>query len=472
MYRKRSGLWCIILVLCMTIGVSGCADRNPGGNSSNTAAGVSDHSQTDSAENAESTAIKKEVNMDSYGLMYRNDHAGIAYSIDGNIYLSINDVASLSKTEIAYDEKDQEVTFGDSSHPSAGFYMPNLSAYPYFGYSSEDTVIDHLANIHWKADGIIDLTCVTTGMPFHDATAEINKKLKLDGFNAATEKQYTELSNKFSEFKKGELKNTYIKYGSEKEEYALQLLDGGQDKNKAPLMIVRIKGEPGYPKKNWTENPSDTVTGASEADSGQKGESTAALKTTVTVKYYDLAADISAYKIDGNLYMSMDDISRLFRTRMIYDPANRSVSFGDATRACPAAGMSYDLAEYPNPENLIGSLPSEIWSEDGAAVSFKFTAQDNSFQNVRKKFDEKLKSEGFSIATEKQYSGIPATAYTDAFQHGEIGNTYFKSNRMQYGNGELSSDTFQSVIQLVDGGLDENNHPVITVILLSGPYER
>jgi hypothetical protein len=126
----------------------------------------------------------------------------------------------------------------------------------------------------------------------------------------------------FSEFKKGELKDTHIKYGNEKEEYALQLLDGGLHENKTPLMIVRIKGEPGYPKKNWTENSSDTVTGASEADSGQKGESTAALKTTATVKY-----------------------------------------------------------------------------------------------------------EGCSAATEQQYNGIPATAYTGAFRHGEIGNTYFKSSR-------------------------------------------
>lgn len=165
--------------------------------------------------------------------------------------------------------------------------------------------------------------------------------------------------------------------------------------------------------------------------------------------------------------MNINDISRLFRTKIIYDKADNSISFGDFTRANPAFVLDYDLSEYPNLEDIIGAQPSEIWSNSNV-INFKYNTKKVSFQNAIKDIQNKLKSLEFSAATEKQFKELLTTSDTSAFMKGEMKNTYIKNNRIKYGNGELSSETFQSVIQINDGGLDKSKNQIIILKMLDG----
>ncbi len=474
MYGKRRSLFCILLALALGISVLGCANTDLKQDSSNTVASqtasVSDDSKTNRAENAEITAIKEKVKVDAYGLVYYDADGSNtidAYDINGNTYLLLDNVARMLHTELTYDDTNHTITAGDATRASAAFYMPDLSAYPV----PDNT--DDAPDVRWTSDDVTDFTFVAKGVPFRTVTKEMDKKLKSDGFTAATEKQYTELTDSLSEFKQGECKNTYIKYGSNKEEYAAQMIDGGLDKNKNPIIIIKMKGI--RTKDDFVKIQNDaavSVSGASQNDAADSAGITA-VKTEVTVKYYDLKTKVDTCKINGNLYLNLSDVSCLFQTRIRYDQANHEILLGDEPRADAVRPMqTIDLEEYPNPEDMVGPPPDEVWSEDNLAANFKFVVKDGSYQDIRKKIEDKLKAEGFTIATEKQFNEIPNTSYTLAFQQGKIGNTYVKTSRIQYSNGELSSDTYQSAVQLIDGGLDENKHPIITVKMLSGPYER
>ncbi|HEX2985804.1 MAG TPA: hypothetical protein VHO71_03220 [Caproiciproducens sp.] len=418
----------------------------------------SESSQPSSSPRQSVTAFSQAVNMDRYGLVYRSDRAGTVYSIDGEIYLSLADASSLSKTAIAYDPTSGAITVGDRTKPNVNYYMPDLSAYPMLDNGNS------LFNFHWKANGVTDFLFSDRNSSFQKMLTEAARKLQSDDFVPVTKTQYAELRKNLSEFGQGELKNTFLKSGNGKEPYAIQLIDNGGSSG----ITARMKTDPGYSAVNWMNNPSNVVIRPSKAAALQ-GSAAAAVKTGVTVRYYDLQAHTDAYAIGGKLYLSLDDVSRLFRTKIICDYANHSISFGDGMRA--RIEILFDLSEYPNLEEAIGSSPSEIWSENTIVTAFRFMAKNNSFQDTLKGIVKRLKEDGFTPATEEQFAKLPTTNYTNAFQPGGRKNTYTKNNRVKYSNGESSSETFLSVIQILDEGLGKNKLPTVTVKVLNGYYQ-
>lgn len=249
---------CLSLLILTLIGCGSVKEKNEKVISSNVK--PISNKETETAV----TAIRKEVDMNRNGVMYYSrDNSVSVYDINGEIYINIKDVSGLSKTEYTFENN--IITFGNEKQPSASFYIPDISAYPNFDYSSENKVIDYLLDVHWKADGVIEYKCKTLNVMFKDAVKIIDKKLKADNFTLMNEKQYTELTNNLSDFKEGKIKNTYIKYLNDKEKYALQLIDGGFDGTKTPIILIKMMGEAGYPKKNWIENSSNIEIRSSDA---------------------------------------------------------------------------------------------------------------------------------------------------------------------------------------------------------------
>lgn len=161
-----------------------------------------------------------------------------AYKMNGNVYMNLNDISRLFRTKITYEKTDNTVHIGDVARANAGYYMPDLSAYP-----NLDDVIGLPPYEIWTDGGVVDFTFVTKGVAFSDMMPQIDKALKADGFAAATKEEYTELTKTRKEFRKGEIKNTYIKYKKEEQGFsqnAIQILDGGLNKNKIPVMIVQM----------------------------------------------------------------------------------------------------------------------------------------------------------------------------------------------------------------------------------------
>lgn len=163
-----------------------------------------------------------------------------AYKMNGNVYMNLNDISNLFRTKITYEKTDDVVRIGDVARASADYYMPDLSAYP-----NLDSVIDLPPYEVWTDGGVVDFTFVTKGVAFSDMMPKIDKTLKADGFTVVTKEEYTELTKSRSEFKKGEIKNTYLKYKKEKElsPDTIQIINGGLNKSKTPIIIVRMGGD-------------------------------------------------------------------------------------------------------------------------------------------------------------------------------------------------------------------------------------
>ena len=180
------------------------------------------------------------------------------------------------------------------------------------------------------------------------------------------------------------------------------------------------------------------------------GRNVTALRQAVDMDRYGLVYRSdgagTTYRVNGKMYLSLTDVSSLFRTQMIYDPAQPSISFGDGLRT--RIETSFDLSEYPNLEDIVGSSPSEVWTEDSIVAVFQYSAKSGSCQSLVEQIGKKLKSGGFSVTTEKQFGEIPNIG---AFLKGGYKNTYIKNNHVQYGNGELSSQTYQSILQILSG---------------------
>lgn len=403
-----------------------------------------------SAENEKATAVEKAVSMDSYGLIYRRDGSETAYEINGNLYISTKNVSGLAKTAVEYDKANHTITIGDSAQMDVIHYLPSLSSYP----NPDDG--GNLPDINWASDGVTDFIFSSKDV----SLTNVEKKLKADGFAAATEKQYAELTDSLSEFKLGPVKNTYLKCGNGTD-YAVQVMQGKFNSSTLPAVVVRMKGESG--RKDLVET---TGKAAADSSSGKNAagrkEAVEAAKTKVAVKYYDYTANIDAYTISDNLYLSLSDISCLFQTRIVYDRAGESISFGDHSRASVVYGLSYDLSTYPNLEELIGSRPSEIHSDDGV-ISFQFECKNGTFQDILTKISSKLKSDGFTAATEKQFSDLITRNRTNSLALGKRENTFTKFSKEKYATGELSSETIQSTVQIVDGGADKNKLPSVII---------
>ena len=137
---------------------------------------------------------------------------------------------------------------------------------------------------------------------------------------------------------------------------------------------------------------------------------------------------------------------------------------GDVTQANAQYYMPKDLSEYPNPENTIGLPPYEVWTDEGHSgevIDFKYVTKYGPFQDLMKKIDIKLKSEGFTVATQEQYAQLTMKSHISAFQQGKIENTYIKYKK---GFENFNPDT----IQFIDGGLDADKHPIMIVKMLAG----
>ncbi len=81
--------------------------------------------------------------------------------------------------------------------------------------------------------------------PFKDMIKKVDEKLVSDGFTAATEDQYADLLKGQSEFAQGKIENTYIRYKNNNTSvspYVIQIIDGGLNENKLPIIIVKMLG--------------------------------------------------------------------------------------------------------------------------------------------------------------------------------------------------------------------------------------
>lgn len=420
----------------------------------------------DPVESAEITAIRI-ANVKKYGesifesATLKSDLG--AYKINGDTYLKLDDVCSWFRTKGSYDQANHTITIGDATRASAVFYMPDLSAYP-----NLDEVIELPPHGLWTNSDITDFKFTTKGVPFQDTMKKIDKRLKAEGFSAATKQQYTELTNSLSEFKQGETKNTYLKYGKGKKESAIQLIDGGLDKNRVPSIIVRMKAESECAKKDSVEvenKPPVGVSDASKQDVTVKSAGITAIRTKATVKHYGLDTKVEVYNINGNPYLNFNDVSMLFHTEITGDQAKHTISIGgDITQANAQYYMPKDLSTFPNPENTIGFPPYEVWTDEGHSgevIDFKYVTKYGSFQNLMKKIDLKLKSEGFTVATQEQYAQLTMKSHISAFQQGKIENTYIK-----YKKGFEDFNPY--TIQFIEGGLDADKLPIIIVKMLAG----
>lgn len=420
----------------------------------------------DSSESATITAIKiahVTDGIEADAIKYDAGSELTVYQINDEKYININDASSLLHKKITYDQTSNRITIGDSAQASADFYMPDLSAYP-----NLDEVID-LPPYGVRADSdVTDFKFLTKGVQFKDIMKKIDKRLKSDGFTAASEKQYTELTNSLSKFKQGEMKNTYVKYGSNKEEYAIQLIDGGLDKNKIPIVIVRMKAKSECAEKDQAETESSSSSSASGVDAKTvtvKGSGITADKINTIVQYYDFKANAYIYKISGNLYLDFDDVSNWFKTEFTCEPAKQTISI-DGNVVAQANALYYmpdDLSAYPNLEDITGFPPYEVWTDEctsGGVIDYKYAVKDKSFQIAMEKISAKLKSKGFNAATKKQYENLTVASGISAFKQGKIENTYVK-----YKNSK--EDFNPETIQIIDGGSDKNKMPIIVVKLLS-----
>jgi hypothetical protein len=181
------------------------------------------------------------------------------------------------------------------------------------------------------------------------------------------------------------------------------------------------------------------------------------LKNSAAVEYYGTNTNASAYQINGDYYMSLDDLSALFRTKFTYHKDANTVSIGDATRANADFYMP-DVSGYPNLDRVIELPPYEVWT-DGGVVDFKFLTKRVPFRDMMPKIDKALYADGFTVALREEYAQL--TKAKSEFQQGERKNTYIK---YKSGNTELTP----YVIQIIDGGLNQDKLPVIVVRMAGG----
>lgn len=218
--RKKS-IPFVVFALIVVISMSGCAKMDFAKN----------------ADNSTMTAAKPEPSVKYYGAEVKVD----TYNAYGNTYININDLSTLFKTKATYDSSTNSISIGDSTRASAINYIPDLSAYP-----ALENVIG-LPPYEVDVGGYIgvDFKFVTKNVPFKDMLKIIEEKLVTDGFAGATEDQYANLIKGHSEFDKGKIENTFIKYKNNSTDvspYAIQIVDGGVDKNNLPIIIVKMAG--------------------------------------------------------------------------------------------------------------------------------------------------------------------------------------------------------------------------------------
>jgi ribosomal protein S8 len=398
------------------------------------------------------SAIRKQVSMDRFGVYCYNIEAknpGTVYEINGDLYIDAEDASLFSETALSYEKESHTLRFGDESRADAAHYMSDLSAYPRLGDSSS------FPEINWISNGVTDYK-------YSSLVHDVQKILSSNGFVPATEKQYAQLTGSFSQFKEGKKGNTYVKLGKSGEEYALQFIKG---KGKCPI-TVRMKGETEALRNHYVQT--SAASGASRPDQ-EKDKRASAVPVAVTLQYFQRKINTMAYSIGAGTFLNLKDVSRLFHTRILYSLAEHSISYGDNERVNSAYVMPVDLDQYPNMEAIVGSAPYEIWSGLGN-VDFKFRVPRKAISKIKEAIIKKLKSEGFSVPTEKQFYAITKDSFRVSFRQGKRENTYFKNNRIEYGDGTLSSHTYESILQINIS--EQNSDSILEVEMMEGPYEH
>lgn len=121
------------------------------------------------------------------------------------------------------------------------YYIPKFTAYP----DLSDAIA--LPPYEFRTDGSIgELKYVTKAVPFADILPKIDEELKAYGFSIANQRDFSELTSSLTQFKDGSQKNTYVKYQNNNRNlapYAVQIVDGGLNANKLPILIVRMAAD-------------------------------------------------------------------------------------------------------------------------------------------------------------------------------------------------------------------------------------
>lgn len=174
-------------------------------------------------------------------------------------------------------------------------------------------------------------------------------------------------------------------------------------------------------------------------------------KNKSAIKYFNNEVKLDAYNINGSTYLKLRDVSNLFNTDVEYK--NNTIFIGDISRA----NVSYyteSLSGYPNLEDTIG-LPLYEINITGNSTDFKFVTKNVSFKDMVKKIDAKLREDGFSVVKIDEYKDL--IQHYDSFNSGKSEYTYIKYTK------DVSGSTMQYAIQIIDGGVDKNNLPIIII---------
>ena len=191
---------------------------------------------------------------------------------------------------------------------------------------------------------------------------------------------------------------------------------------------------------------------SSEPLSSSQADSEPMAAEPVRVNLYGVETDAyQAEVINGKAFFSVEEAAGIFDIPISYDEASKTVSIGDTDSAYPDVAIP-ELTMFPSVA-LVTGLPARSVRTNGSVVEYESLTQGVPFEEILPQLGALFEQDGFAVPDEAAFSDFLSSH--EEFAKGSRENTWFR-----YTNGE---GTEPDAAQILDGGMDENQIPIVTI---------
>lgn len=208
------------------------------------------------------------------------------------------------------------------------------------------------------------------------------------------------------------------------------------------------------------ENSSSLLSSLPESSSSLPSEEISSSSNTsepiavepLPVSIYGVQSDrYQAYLMNGKSFFTLETAAGIFDVPISYEKDSQTVSIGDPEKAYIEVPIP-ELTMFPS-ISLVTGLPANGAWTNGKIVDYVSLTKGVPFDDILPQLKNLFKQDGFMLLEEEAFSEFIA-AHTE-FSEGNRENTWFR-----YTNGEGSEP---DVAQILDGGVDDNEIPIIKV---------